>query len=135
MHITFSPSIRHCCNDLPAGRAGNTANTWVTQMAPRLFCWCLCCRQLHLIHVKLLLLLLLCVWLTGCAPLCVTVITVMMFWSGLEDPLHKHLAFITYLAISGCLHATVMLAMNLWERARGGPNGNPEHIYGDIAGW
>jgi hypothetical protein len=59
----------------------------------------------------------------------------MMFWTGLEDPLHKHLAFTTYLGLSGFLHATVMLLMNLWERAHGRANGNPEHLYGDVAGW
>ncbi|WIA22282.1 hypothetical protein OEZ85_004602 [Tetradesmus obliquus] len=54
---------------------------------------------------------------------------------GVEDPLGKHFVFVCYLGLSGCVHASVMLGMNLWQRAVGGPNGNAQHLYGDVAGW
>lgn len=59
----------------------------------------------------------------------------MMLWAGVEDPLGKHFVFVCYLGLSGCVHASVMLGMNLWQRAVGGPNGNAQHLYGDVAGW
>uniref|UniRef100_A0A383W017 Uncharacterized protein n=1 Tax=Tetradesmus obliquus TaxID=3088 RepID=A0A383W017_TETOB len=59
----------------------------------------------------------------------------MMLWAGLEDPLGKHFVFVCYLGLSGCVHASVMLGMNLRQRAVGGPNGNAQHLYGDVAGW
>lgn len=46
-----------------------------------------------------------------------------MLWAAAEGPLTKHLLFVVYLAVSGFVHATAMLAMCLAERASGGLNG------------
>ena len=55
---------------------------------------------------------------------------IMMIWSALHNP-GKNLAFIVYISISGGLHSTTMLIMNLISMK----NGNYEHLYGDIALW
>lgn len=33
------------------------------------------------------------------------------------------------------VHATFMLIANLISREKGLPNGNPQHLYGDVLGW
>jgi hypothetical protein len=58
-----------------------------------------------------------------------------MYWTAIEGPGQRQRCFVRYLAVSGLLHATVMLIMNLSARGAGAANGNAEHLYGDIAGW
>lgn len=57
------------------------------------------------------------------------------FFYCLLDPFHLHVAYILYVAVSGFIHATFMLIANLISRVQGLPNGNSEHLYGDILGW
>jgi hypothetical protein len=59
----------------------------------------------------------------------------MMIWTALFQPHRYNFPFTVYLAISGTFHSTIMLILNLAERAVNGLNGNVEHIYGDVAGW
>jgi hypothetical protein len=58
-----------------------------------------------------------------------------MFLYGCLDPLQRHRFFTWFVILSSVIHATVMLVMNLYERNNQLPNGNPEHLYGDVAGW
>jgi hypothetical protein len=58
----------------------------------------------------------------------------------LLDPFAIHRKFVQYVALSGFLHATVMLVLNLVaanseDIETKTKNGNHEHLYGDIAGW
>ena len=57
------------------------------------------------------------------------------FFTCVLDPFNRHLLFILFVAVSGFLHASFMLAANLYSHAHGLPNGNREHLFGDIAGW
>jgi hypothetical protein len=51
------------------------------------------------------------------------------------DPFNRHRMYIGFVACSGFIHASFMLAASLYSRAHGLPNGNSEHLFGDIAGW
>jgi hypothetical protein len=57
------------------------------------------------------------------------------FFVCILDPFHRHILFIVYVAVSGFLHAGFMLIANLYSHAHGLPNGNREHLFGDIGGW
>jgi hypothetical protein len=50
-------------------------------------------------------------------------------------PGDRHRSFSLALGSSGILHGLVMAVDNLWSMKSGGPNGNIEHLYGDVAGW
>mmetsp|Transcript_24931 Transcript_24931/g.25148 ORF Transcript_24931/g.25148 Transcript_24931/m.25148 type:complete len:287 (+) Transcript_24931:97-957(+) len=60
--------------------------------------------------------------------------TLMLLWTILEDPV-KHKDFILFVGVSGLLHATVMLILNILADIGGYRNGNREHLYGDILVW
>jgi hypothetical protein len=53
------------------------------------------------------------------------------------DPFNRHSVFVLYVAVSGFLHACFMLTANLYSYYHSPqlPNGNREHLFGDIAGW
>ena len=52
-----------------------------------------------------------------------------------RDPFGRSKDFLLALGFSGLLHASAMAIDNLVSALRGGPNGNPEHAYGDVLGW
>jgi hypothetical protein len=52
-----------------------------------------------------------------------------------SDPFGRGKDFLLALGISGLFHASAMALDNLVSALRGGPNGNPEHAYGDVLGW
>ena len=52
-----------------------------------------------------------------------------------RDPFGRGKDFLLALGVSGLLHASVMAVDNLVSALRGGSNGNPEHVYGDVLGW
>jgi hypothetical protein len=47
----------------------------------------------------------------------------------------RHRSFALALGCSGILHGLVMAVDNLWSMKNGAPNGNVEHLYGDVVGW
>jgi hypothetical protein len=51
------------------------------------------------------------------------------------DPGMRHRPFLLALGLSGMFHALFMGADNLLAAQAGTANGNPEHLYGDVAGW
>jgi hypothetical protein len=51
------------------------------------------------------------------------------------EPQGRHAAYVLYVAAQGIIHATMMLVASLLAASAGHPNGNVEHLYGDIAGW
>lgn len=50
-------------------------------------------------------------------------------------PLTRCRAYVTFVCVQGFVHSLTMLVDNLRARDRGEPNGNSEHLYGDILGW
>lgn len=59
---------------------------------------------------------------------------VTMLLTAIEGPA-KHHNYVLFLAVSGIVHAVIMLIMNLADRSAGLSNGNAEHLYGDVPGW
>ena len=57
------------------------------------------------------------------------------FFACVFDPFNRHAMFILYVVVSGLLHAVFMLIANLYSHAHDLPNGNREHLFGDIGGW
>lgn len=56
------------------------------------------------------------------------------FWTVWNGP-QRQRSFLLLVGVSGVFHATEMLADNLVSASRNHVNGNPEHLYGDVAGW
>jgi len=58
-----------------------------------------------------------------------------IIYSCAEHPLGKHVVFVLYVGISCIIHSVVMLGMNINQKVKGQPNGNPEHLFSEIPGF